>query len=325
MADVFISYKSERRAAAEHLAEILSDYGYSVWWDYGLVSGRDFGAQIERELRAAKAVVVLWCALSRDSEWVLEEATLAKKLGTAIPTMIERIDLPLGFARAQTLDLSDWDGAPRSHKLERLLRDIGDRVGRPPQPNLDGLDRTDRAWRRFGAPSLKQFALVTPLEREAPARTMPGVLAAPAPRPSPPRMRTVIAPHVQAVRRRVLPQLALVGIVGLAVAAGAGGYFLYDRAQAAQAAATTWEHIDKSDPAAIRAFLASANVGEWRGSAQAALEGLELKRLSEARAADTIESLEKFIHDFPDSSHALEINGRIAELRAMPPADLRPG
>lgn len=63
MADVFISYKSERRAAAEHLAEILSDYGYSVWWDYGLISGRDFGAQIEKELRAAKAVIVLWCSM----------------------------------------------------------------------------------------------------------------------------------------------------------------------------------------------------------------------------------------------------------------------
>jgi hypothetical protein len=76
-ADVFISYKSERRAAAEHLAEILADYGYSVWWDYGLIAGGDFGAQIESELRASKAAVVLWCSLSVNSEWVREEAALA--------------------------------------------------------------------------------------------------------------------------------------------------------------------------------------------------------------------------------------------------------
>ncbi|MCR6644334.1 MAG: toll/interleukin-1 receptor domain-containing protein [Terricaulis sp.] len=78
MADIFISYKSERRAAAEHLAGVLGAHGYSVWWDYGLVSGRDFARQIEKELSAAKAVVVLWCSLSRESEWVRQEALYAK-------------------------------------------------------------------------------------------------------------------------------------------------------------------------------------------------------------------------------------------------------
>ena len=88
MVDIFISYKSERRAAAEHFAEILADYGYSVWWDYGLISGRDFGAQIERELRSAKAVIVLWCSRSVESEWVREEAALAKRLGRYLPLRI---------------------------------------------------------------------------------------------------------------------------------------------------------------------------------------------------------------------------------------------
>jgi hypothetical protein len=176
MADVFISYKSERRAAAEHLAEILADYGFSVWWDYGLISGRDFGPQIEKELRAAKAVVVLWCSLSVDSEWVREEASLAKRLEKIIPTFIEKVDLPLGFSLAQTLDLSDWDGAPQSHRLERLLRDIAQFAGRAPKPNLEGLDRTERAWRRFGSPSLREFALIDALEGKLPSRTLPSTL-----------------------------------------------------------------------------------------------------------------------------------------------------
>ena len=151
MADVFISYKSERRAAAEHLAEILVDYGYSVWWDYGLISGRDFGSQIEKELRAAKAVVVLWCSMSVGSEWVREEAALAKRLDRVIPTFIEKnVDLPLGFSLSQTLDLADWDGSPKSAKLDRLLRDIGAFVGRAPKPNMEGLERTERAWRLQG-------------------------------------------------------------------------------------------------------------------------------------------------------------------------------
>jgi tetratricopeptide (TPR) repeat protein len=174
VADIFISYKSERRAAAEHLAEILTDYGYSVWWDYGLVLGGDFGAQIEKELRAAKAVIVLWCSLSVNSEWVREEATLAKHLDKIIPACVERVELPLGFSLKQTLDLSDWDGAPQSLRLVQLLRDVSKKVDQPPQPNLEGLGRTERAWRRFGAPPLSRFALIDALEPETPPSILAG-------------------------------------------------------------------------------------------------------------------------------------------------------
>ena len=61
MAEIFISYKSERRKAAEHLAKILRCYGYSVWFDYSLLKGADFGFQIDAKIREAKAAVVLWC------------------------------------------------------------------------------------------------------------------------------------------------------------------------------------------------------------------------------------------------------------------------
>ena len=163
MADVFISYKSERRAAAQHLSRILELNGYSVWFDYGLLSGADFGRQIERELRGAKAAVVLWCSLSRDSPWVIEEAHLAEKLGTFTPVWLERVDPPLGFARADTIDLTGWDGAPRSHRLDRLLNEIARRVGRDPVPQFRGLQEYEQTWRSFGAPALTRFALSAPV------------------------------------------------------------------------------------------------------------------------------------------------------------------
>lgn len=163
MADVFISYKSDRRAAAQHLARILELNGYSVWFDYALLSGSDFGQQIERELRAAKAVVVLWCSLSRASPWVIEEAHLAEKLGTFTPVWLERVDPPLGFARADTIDLSVWDGAPRSYRLDRLLDQIARRVGRDPVPQFRGLQEYEQTWRSFGAPPLTRFALSAPV------------------------------------------------------------------------------------------------------------------------------------------------------------------
>lgn len=167
VADVFISYKTERRNAAQHLSRILELNGYSVWFDYGLLSGTDFGPQIERELRAAKAVVVLWCRLSHDSRWVLEEAHLADRLGTLTPVWLEPVELPLGFGRADTIDLSNWDGSPRSPTLDRLLNEIGRRVGRDPQPSYRGLQSYEEMWRGFGAPPLSRFALVDPIEEEA--------------------------------------------------------------------------------------------------------------------------------------------------------------
>jgi TIR domain-containing protein len=167
LADVFISYKSERRNAARHLTRILELNGFSVWFDYGLLSGTNFGPQIEREIRAAKAVVVLWCSLSRESRWVLEEAHLATRLGTLTPTFLERVDPPLGFALADTIDLTIWDGAPRSHHLDRLLSEIGRRVGRDPVSQFQGLRAYEETWRSFGAPPLSRFALTAPVaERE---------------------------------------------------------------------------------------------------------------------------------------------------------------
>lgn len=134
MADVFISYKSERRAAAERIARILELHGYSVWFDRALTAGEEFSRPIERELRGARAVLVLWCRLSVDSDWVREEATLAKRLRTIIPVRLERVELPLGFVSLQAVDLTRWDGAPRGRPVERLVQAVARLVERDPAP-----------------------------------------------------------------------------------------------------------------------------------------------------------------------------------------------
>ena len=163
MAEIFISYKSERRKAAEHLAEILRCYGYSVWFDYSLLKGADFGFQIDAQIREAKAAVVLWCAKSVTSRWVTEEADSAQKLGTLVPVMIEPCELRVGFRCLDYLDLTDWDGAPRDHRLDRLLDELEQKTGRGPNLDLKAVRAYEQTWRRFGAPSLKAFALGKPL------------------------------------------------------------------------------------------------------------------------------------------------------------------
>jgi hypothetical protein len=165
MANIFLSYKSERRKVAEHLSRVIALHGYSVWFDIALITGRDFARQIDRELRAAKCTLVLWCSRSVSSEWVLEEAELAKRLGTLIPVWIEKVDLPLGFQRTDTIDLTSWDGSPKSRTLDRLLDQIR-RRSTSQKPDYDGLREYEQTWRRFGSPRPADFGLVEPLPEE---------------------------------------------------------------------------------------------------------------------------------------------------------------
>ncbi len=164
MAEIFISYKSKRRKAAAHLAKILECYGYTVWYDYSLVKGRDFAAQIDSKVRGAKTVLVLWCSMSVQSEWVADEAALAKDLGLLVPVMIEPCELRIDFRRKDYADLTAWSGGPRDHMLDQLLDALTQKIGRAPQPAYEALRAYEDVWRNLGAPSLKSFALEEPVK-----------------------------------------------------------------------------------------------------------------------------------------------------------------
>lgn len=174
MADIFISYKSERRPAARHLKKVLEAYFQvsteeCVWYDYGLIPGREFEPRIMAEIAAAKVVLVLWCTRAVKSEWVLKEAREAKRTDKFLPIRIESCTLPDGFAGADTINLSEWDAGARSPMLDRLLEDIGRRLGREPVSRLTRLREVEEDWRGYGAPSLAHFALGKALEPGEPA------------------------------------------------------------------------------------------------------------------------------------------------------------
>lgn len=110
MSDVFLSYASEDRERAAQLAHALDQQGWSVWWDRKIIAGQAFDQAIERELEAARAVVVLWSAHSIASEWVKNEAAVAAERGVLVPALIDSVKLPLEFRRKQTVDLVGWQG-----------------------------------------------------------------------------------------------------------------------------------------------------------------------------------------------------------------------
>ncbi|MBO6548843.1 MAG: diguanylate cyclase [Rhizobiales bacterium] len=176
MTDVFISYKSERRRAAEHLANILEIYGYDVWYDYRLVKGNNFNKEIDQKLRAAKVVIVLWCEMSVESDWVDREASLAVELNKFLPVKIENCSIKVAYHNKEYLDLTDWDGNPRTHALDSLFDEIERFTDKSPEPNYKELKNYGQLWLQFLKPSLKDLALseaVTLTDLQKTDRTIP--------------------------------------------------------------------------------------------------------------------------------------------------------
>lgn len=122
--DIFISYSREDQAAARHFSECFVREGFTVWWDAALRSGQTFDEVIERELRAAKAVVVLWSPRSVASRWVRAEATLADRRNKLVPAIIEACELPIIFELTHAADLANWAGDTADKRWRALVSDL---------------------------------------------------------------------------------------------------------------------------------------------------------------------------------------------------------
>ena len=110
MADVFVSYARGDEPKAQQLAHALMAHGWDVWWDRQIPPGGVFSEVIQRQLDQAACVVVLWSAASIASEFVRDEATVAKERAALVPALIDRVRPPLGFRQHQAANLAAWSG-----------------------------------------------------------------------------------------------------------------------------------------------------------------------------------------------------------------------
>ena len=85
MADVFISYARSDKARVAPRVAAIDAKGWTVWWDPEIDAGQKFDDQIEAELLAAAAVVVVWTATSVSSRWVRGEAREAADRSILVP------------------------------------------------------------------------------------------------------------------------------------------------------------------------------------------------------------------------------------------------
>lgn len=144
MADIFISYSRTDRARAIEVRDALQALELSIWFDGGIAAGASFDREIERELGAAKAVLVLWSAASVASDWVRNEARTGKERGALVAAELELCQLPLEFRSIQSERLEGDALDTDSSAWRGLVARIGELVGRPGLGAYARLDATAR-------------------------------------------------------------------------------------------------------------------------------------------------------------------------------------
>ena len=134
MADVFISYARTDKVRVAPLVAAIEAKGWSVWWDPEIAAGQQFDDQIEAEINAAKAVLVVWTPTSVASRWVRGEAREAAERGILVPVRFEDARLPIDVRALHTTDLDSWGEDPESPPFQEILRALGSMITRQGVP-----------------------------------------------------------------------------------------------------------------------------------------------------------------------------------------------
>jgi len=151
MASIFVSHSSQDNETAADLSRRLKEHGYdSLFLDFdpdsGIKGGRDWERELYRNLKLARAVVVLCSPSSMASRWCFVEIAQAKALGKAIfPITISPCRVESILNDRQVIDLTAVGADEAYRRLFDGLRaaglDPGDSFDwdpkRPPFPGLN--------------------------------------------------------------------------------------------------------------------------------------------------------------------------------------------
>ncbi|WP_158582013.1 TIR domain-containing protein [Sphingomonas edaphi] len=122
MAQVFISYARSEEKVARRVAAKLKEADFDVWWDADLPAHRSYSEVIEKHLKDAPAVVVLWSKSAAKSQWVRAEADYARSEGKLVQAQLDAQLPPMPFNQIQCANLAGWRGSDR-HPGWSKLRD----------------------------------------------------------------------------------------------------------------------------------------------------------------------------------------------------------
>jgi hypothetical protein len=124
MPDIFLSYAREDQTRVGPLVGALEGQGWSVFWDRRIPAGQTWRSHIRKALDEARCVIVAWTRDSIASDWVIEEADVAKRRGVLVPILLDPVEPPMGLRAIQAADLTDWDADPAAPRFRQLFEDI---------------------------------------------------------------------------------------------------------------------------------------------------------------------------------------------------------
>ena len=124
MADIFISYSRSDQGVVRELVALFERMRLSVWWDRDSAVGSEFDELIDRELKSAGCVLVVWSRTSCRSSWVRSEAREGLERNILVPALIEDCEPPLPFRGLQAANLRGWPLDTREEEIHNLLVSI---------------------------------------------------------------------------------------------------------------------------------------------------------------------------------------------------------
>jgi len=317
LADIFISYSKIDRQLVEQLAHELLAKGFTVWWDTALVSGESFREVIVRQLKEARAVIVVWTPSSVTSEWVISEADRGRYRGILIPVRTEDLsvhDIPPPF------DVRHMDLVTNQAAILAALAKLGVApAATPPKPPEPGP--------ALGNLTPESIVEVLALEHWQAIKTTA----------DPARLRAFLSEFGQAsVSRLARGRLdaleasawrRLPSRRGIEALRGFLAEFPDGRmASAAEGEIRALEHalqekafqaiLKTDDIAAVERFLAAYPDGDFAVKAAARRDMLVSYR--DALASTDIDTLKSFLVRYPGGRPALQVNERLRRLTRKP-------
>jgi hypothetical protein len=278
------------------------------------------GEELRSAVKDAAVSIALWSPRSVAQPAVVDEVAFARGKNKVLHALMQSAQAPDQFRGEKAVNLTGWRGEDDFAAWRELAKAVTDKAGvalappPPPRPPSGFFQpgRPVEVAQQAGRP--QQQGRAAPQQRPQPAPRAAAAAPRPAPRPAP----SLSEPAAEKGGGGRGMMIAAIVVAVIAIAGG-GGYWFWSQSQSAQASSTAWENVERNDAGALRAFI-SGNPGQFRDEAEAALAELEERSYEAASDADTIEALEAFLNDFPDSEHALAARGRIAELQSMPEA-----
>ena len=106
--------------------------------DAQIEGGTAWRQSIERELNAAKCVIVTWSkrSVGPEGNFVRDEASRAMERGTYLPVKIDSSRPPLGFGETQALTLTGWKGSLVDPRYVAIVASVRAVMGSKPIPGL---------------------------------------------------------------------------------------------------------------------------------------------------------------------------------------------